>query len=38
LCCLRMEESGTHCIREYKNNGVYFLRSCRPGKSLSCLK
>lgn len=38
LCCLRMEESGTHCIREFKNHGFYFLRSCRPRTSLNCLK
>ncbi|KFW82985.1 hypothetical protein N305_10799, partial [Manacus vitellinus] len=38
LCCLRMEESRTSCIRAYKHHGFYLLRSCRPGSSSGCLK
>ncbi|KGL90518.1 hypothetical protein N301_07051, partial [Charadrius vociferus] len=38
LCCLRMQESGTSCIREYKHHGFHLLRSCKPRSSSGRLK
>ncbi|KFQ92267.1 hypothetical protein Y956_01370, partial [Nipponia nippon] len=37
VCCLRMKESGTSCIREDKH-GFHLLRSCKPGSSSDHLK
>ncbi|KFQ90302.1 hypothetical protein N337_01734, partial [Phoenicopterus ruber ruber] len=38
LCCVRMKESGTSSIREYKHHGFHLLRSCKPGRSSGRLK
>lgn len=38
LCCLRMKESGTSCIREHKHHGFHLRRSCKPGSSPGRLK